>query len=182
VAPAIPGAFAREAIMAMARFRPQAGFTLIELLIAVAVIGILAAIALGQYRDYTRRARMSEVILATGHCKTRIAESYLSLPSPPASAGAWGCELPETTRYVGAVQTSLDGAIRIKIDHLDPVVNGQYVFLVPTRNNGSALTVATDLGNSVPRWLCGSNSPPVRQALPSDCREDATPYASDDYE
>jgi type IV pilus assembly protein PilA len=168
--------------MAMARFRPQAGFTLIELMIAVAIIGILAAIALGQYRDYTRRARMSEVILATAHCKTRIAESYLSLPSPPASAAAWGCEAPGTTRYVSAIQTSVDGAIRVTIDHLDPVVNGQHLFLVPARSDGSPLSVATDLGNAVPRWLCGSDSSFVRKALPSTCRDDATPYASGDYD
>jgi type IV pilus assembly protein PilA len=176
------GALAREAIMAMARFRPQAGFTLIELMIAVAIIGILAAIALGQYRDYTRRARMSEVILAMGDCKTRVTESYLSLPAAPGAPSAWGCEPSQATRYVSAIETSLDGAIRVTIDNLDPAVNGRYVYLVPARNDGSALTVAGDLGNVVPQWLCGSDSGLVRNALPPSCRFDATPYASTDYE
>ena len=88
--------------MEKASQRPQAGFTLIELMITVAIIGILASIALTQYRDYTRRAKMSEVILATTGCKTRISESYLSLGSAPSSGGAWGCEPPATTRYAAA--------------------------------------------------------------------------------
>ena len=47
----------------------QKGFTLIELMIVVAIIGILAAVALPAYQDYTARAKLSEVILAGGTCK-----------------------------------------------------------------------------------------------------------------
>ena len=58
--------------------RMQQGFTLIELMIVVAIIGILAAVALPAYQDYTKRAKMSEVVLAASACRTSITEIYQS--------------------------------------------------------------------------------------------------------
>ena len=56
--------------------KAQAGFTLIELMIVVAIIGILAAVAFPAYQDYTKRAKLSEVILAGAGCRTSITEVY----------------------------------------------------------------------------------------------------------
>ena len=166
--------------MGVARAPAQSGFTLIELMITVAIVGVLASIAIGQYRDYTRRARMSEVVLAAAKCKTSVSESYLSLTTPPASGAAWGCDGAANTHYVGSVQTSPRGVIRVTVDRLDAAVNGLHVYLVPLRADGSApMDPSSDLGSGVGQWICGSDVQQVRSALPPNCREDTTAYAAE---
>ena len=77
----------------------QKGFTLIELMIVVAIIGILAAVALPAYSDYTIRAKMSEVILAASACRTNVEEFVQSEGEPAATISAWGCSF-EASQYV----------------------------------------------------------------------------------
>src|SRR5262245_48531287 len=79
--------------------RGQQRFTLIERMCVVAIIGILAAVALPAYQDYTVRAKMSEVMLAASACRTSITEIYQSGGTPP-GGGNWGCE-GANSKYVG---------------------------------------------------------------------------------
>ena len=162
------------------RRRNQSGFTIVEMIIVTCIIAVLASVAINSVREYTRRAKMSEVVLASSTCRTLLSESFPVLDSAP-PAGRWGCEQAGSSNFAGAVQTSSKGVVRISIRNLDPLVNGHHVFLVPARNNGARMAAPADLGNGVRSWICGSDWLPARNALPANCREDTTTFASEEF-
>src|SRR5882724_4988518 len=91
----------------------QQGFTLIELMIVVAIIGILAAVALPAYQDYTKRAKLSEVVLAASACRTSISEVYQTGTTAPGVNG-WGCEsASQTSKYVSVIATDANGVVSV---------------------------------------------------------------------
>jgi type IV pilus assembly protein PilA len=88
----------------------QKGFTLIELMIVVAIIGILAAVALPAYQDYTVRAKISEAILALSSAKSAVAEAYAQYGSMVSSMTSMGVQ-NQTSKYVASVTwTATSGA------------------------------------------------------------------------
>ncbi|MCA6215194.1 pilin [Ideonella sp. B7] len=153
--------------------RVQQGFTLIELMIVVAIIGILAAVALPAYQDYTKRAKMSEVVLAASACRTTISEVYQSGSASSIGAGNWGCEsASQSSKYVKSVATSDDGVITVTATGFgDTTIDDKAITLTPAKADGTAMTYSGS-SQQVYQWKCGpaSASPVPSKYLPGSCR------------
>jgi type IV pilus assembly protein PilA len=155
----------------------QKGFTLIELMIVVAIIGILAAVALPAYQDYTVRAKMSEVILAMSACRTTVTEIYQTGGTPP-GVDLWGCgELgspsPILTKYVAGLNTDANGVIKATIQGINTDVNGFFLTLIPLATGGGPASTAVggNMGSGLFGWVCGSSGSTVASKyLPGSCR------------
>jgi type IV pilus assembly protein PilA len=123
----------------------QQGFTLIELMIVVAIIGILAAVALPAYNNYTTRAKVSEVVLAASSGRTAIAEYVAATNNATIPVNM----VENTaTQYVTSVGNSNAGVITATAANINAAVNGSTITLTPT-------IVASD--GVITSWACAGN-------------------------
>jgi len=134
----------------------QKGFTLIELMIVVAIIGILAAIAIPAYQDYTIRAQVSEGLNLAGAAKAAVAETWLSTGAVPADRTEAGMSnlngdgTDTNGKYVTGVQIE-NGDIVISYGNDANAANlaGQTIVLRPHRSDDGSVS-----------WQCGNADPP----------------------
>ena len=151
----------------------QAGFTLIELMIVVAIIGILAAVALPAYQDYTARAKVSEVNLQVGACKGAVSEFIQANGKFPTDAEQAGCDKTVETKYMvgGMAVSSTTGAVTSGAIRMIGAIDGSTLVLQPTKDKErkTALATATD---PILGWSCGTAAATsLYKFLPASCRQ-----------
>lgn len=138
----------------------QRGFTLIELMIVVAIIGILAAVAIPAYQDYTARAQVSEAIGMAAGLKAEIAGTVFIQTGTfvGVNTGAYGIKPAPSyqSSYVDQIEVA-DGEIQVRLGNdIPPNLAGYIVSFTPSQTAGSV------------KWLCSFDGPD--RFVPGNCR------------
>jgi type IV pilus assembly protein PilA len=132
----------------------QQGFTLIELMIVVAIIGILAAIALPAYQDYTVRAKVSEIMLAASGQKTSVSEFFQTRLQMPATASIG--TVTQNSAFVSTVSYSQTST---QVGVITATASSSTALPSTVRSSTITLTGTGDATTGVVQWVCGGTIP-----------------------
>lgn len=156
----------------------QQCLTLIELMIVLAIIGILGALALPAYQDYTVRAKVAEMLLAASGCKTAVTEAVAT-----AAQANVATQLPQacsgvSSKHVASVAVDGNGVITVvgNVESLrgstSASASASSIALTPLHSGDRVLNGQTDGGKAINSWRCGpaASNPLPAKYLPESCK------------